>query len=143
MLILFPEDVKYCEFTHPTSTSVNNLKVLKYHGHSFIKIKSYAHNQLQNAISYCRELLEDRSSVRLPILLKEPTAYSLWFETRSRNIVEAKPCNLDSQKPTVNNKVKTTLKYRGVEIVRETKQPSLSHDRNTHNLKYRGQDYSQ
>ncbi len=87
MLILLPLEVEYCQIICPKLTKKHTLVGLKYHGYLFIKVKSYSLDQSQNAILSCREILDRRPFSRLPILLKEPSAYSLWFETKSSIVV--------------------------------------------------------
>ena len=81
MLILLPRDVEYCHISDRKFTKVkNNLSALKYQGHFFIKAKSYDCDRRHDAISYCRELLDRDPRVQLPIILKEPTGYSIWLK---------------------------------------------------------------
>ena len=87
MLILLPQEVEYCQIISPKSTKKTTQVGLKYHGYLFIKVKSYSLAQSHNAILSCREILERPPFSRLPILLKEPSAYSLWFETKSSIVV--------------------------------------------------------
>ncbi len=141
MLILKNEDVEYCNLSHQKSSEVENIPGIKYHGHLFVKVKSYAKNQLHNAILRCRELLEHNTPVQLPIILKESTGYSIWFEHQSVKEIQASNSGIAPRKTTANSKHKTTLKYRGVEIVKENKQSSQSSNRSTRKMKYRGKDY--
>ena len=141
MLILKNEDVEYCNLSHQQSTEVENIPGIKYHGHLFVKVKSYATDQLHNAILGCRELLDRNTPVQLPIILKESTGYSIWFENKSVKVIQASNSGVAPRKTTANSEHKTTLKYRGVEIVKQTKQASQSSNHSTRKMKYRGKDY--
>ncbi|MDJ0715364.1 MAG: hypothetical protein QNJ54_14245 [Prochloraceae cyanobacterium] len=61
---------------------------------------------------------------------------------RDLKVVEADSDAKALIEPVSNNKQKTTLKYRGREILKENQPPSSSDSHKPHKLKYRGQYYS-
>ena len=110
MLILQAKDIEYCHISAQKSTEVDFLAGLKYHGHLFIKVKSYTLNHLDNAILRCRKLLEHNPSILLPIILFEPTGYSIWFEHKSIQRLKASHSASPEGKATSHNTQKIPLK---------------------------------
>ena len=140
MLILRPEDVQYCCVTHQEIAPESILPGLNYNGHLFVKVQSYARNQLENAILRCREFLELKVPV-LPIIVKEPTALTLWSKNESIIVVKSSSNSVVAPESTPTKKQKSKIKYRGVEVVRETKIVLPSQIVKNPKLKYRGQSY--
>ena len=82
MLILEPKEVEYCCVSYQGIAHTEVLPGLSYCGHLFVKVKSYAQDQWENALLECRELLELKAPV-LSIIVKESTGFTLWSEDKS------------------------------------------------------------
>ena len=141
MLILKAKEVQYCSVSHQGVPQGETLPGLSYHGHLFIKVKSYAQDQWKKAILHCRELLQLKRSP-LSIIVKEPTGFTLWSEDKSLKCALNQPASKVTLGNTSTKNKKAQIKYRGVEIVREKKLMGASKIVKNSQLKYRGQSYS-
>ena len=135
MLILQIEDIEYCHLSHLLTYPVKPINGLRYQGHLFVEIKSYAQDQFQNAIKHCRELLEKEASV-LPIIVKEATGFTLWSEDKHVQLLNQQNSPVVTQKSRSEGQTKEVTKYRGVEISSQVEK--LSSPQTAMKIKYRG-----
>ncbi len=112
MLILQPEEVQYCGVSHQGRPQTEILPGLSYYGHLFIKVKSYAQDQGENALKHCRELLELKASV-MSIIVEDSTGFTLWSEDKSvkRNLHQ--PASEVRPQTSATKNPNASLKYRG------------------------------
>ena len=108
MLILNNSDVQYCQVSHFKGNKTKNLLGIKYKGHLFLKSKTYANNQLQNAIERSRHFLDLEKPV-VSIILKEDKHISVWFEYKKIKSIKMLENKLERNLKMTTNKLRSAF----------------------------------
>ncbi len=99
MLILDSEQVKYCQVIAHIEGQKRIESGLIYQDDVFLKVKSYAREDLEKAIRECRENYLDNDDIEVPILvIKSVKEVTLWLEDN-----RFKPEQSSRQEITQNN----------------------------------------
>ena len=99
MLILDSEQVKYCQVIAHIEGQKRIESGLIYQDDVFLKVKSYAREDLEKAIRECRENYLDNDDIEVPILvIKSVKEVTLWLEDN-----RFKPEQSSHQEITQNN----------------------------------------
>ena len=88
MLILNASEVEYCQVNHFQGKEAKTVLGLNYKGHLFIKSRTYAKNQLENAVERCRHFLDLEIPVT-SIVVNEDNCISVWFEHKKVKLVKS------------------------------------------------------
>jgi hypothetical protein len=113
MFVLESSQVQYCQATR---TAGDSLIAVAYGSCLFIKAESFAKDELDNAIKFCREVYLDGKRQIPCIILKEEQGVGIWQQDANLTFVkkhEAKPQKINPV--TAISLEKLTTKMRGSE----------------------------
>jgi hypothetical protein len=95
MFVLEANQVQYCHASRPAG---DPLLAVSYGSYLFIKAESFAKDELDNAIKFCREVYLDGEKQIPCIILKEEQGVGIWQQDKDIKFVkkyEAKPQKID------------------------------------------------
>jgi hypothetical protein len=115
MFVLESSQVQYCQAARAAG---DTLLAIAYGSRLFIKAESFAKDELDNAIKFCREVYLDGERQIPCIVLKEDRGVGIWQQDKTLTFIkkyEAKPQKIDPV--TAINLDKLVTKMRGTEGV--------------------------
>ncbi len=80
MLILSPEQVKYCQVIRQVEDKEEILSGLIYKNKLFVKEATYGINEQEKALQMCRQNFLDRKPPILPLIIEEKNDLGVWIE---------------------------------------------------------------